>query len=138
MKLAITTLLLWSLGALGATYSQTDSHTGTGFLKSFSHQAISDPTHGRVYVCVSALVLHFALLMEDHFLATTSIRTPPSRTTSPTLQATRSSFARITRRSSAPAVLDATRYGFKVTSNTTITSRCKLMSFKRRCAFTHA
>lgn len=35
---------------LGATYAQTDSHTGTGFLKSFSVQAIADPTHGRVYV----------------------------------------------------------------------------------------
>lgn len=32
------------------TYYQTDSHTGTGFLKSFSVQAMSDPTHGRVYV----------------------------------------------------------------------------------------
>ncbi|KAF9476964.1 2 beta-glucanase [Pholiota conissans] len=31
-----------------ATYSQTDSHTGTGFLKSFTVQAMSDPTHGRV------------------------------------------------------------------------------------------
>ncbi|KAF8962582.1 2 beta-glucan [Flammula alnicola] len=34
--------------ALGATYSQTDSHTGTGFFKSFTVQAIADPTHGRV------------------------------------------------------------------------------------------
>ncbi|KAH9938888.1 laminarinase [Epithele typhae] len=34
--------------ALAATYSQSDSHQGTGFYNSFSFQAISDPTHGRV------------------------------------------------------------------------------------------
>lgn len=45
-----TILLLAGLasGALGATYTQSDSHTGDGFLKSFAHEAISDPTHGRV------------------------------------------------------------------------------------------
>ncbi|KIJ34599.1 glycoside hydrolase family 16 protein, partial [Sphaerobolus stellatus SS14] len=31
-----------------ATYKVTDSVSGTGFLSSFSHQAIADPTHGRV------------------------------------------------------------------------------------------
>ena len=43
-------LLLASLAAsaLGATYTQSDSHQGNGFLKSFQHEAIADPTHGRV------------------------------------------------------------------------------------------
>ena len=36
--------------ALAATYSQTANHVGTDFLNSFTWQAISDPTHGRVYV----------------------------------------------------------------------------------------
>jgi hypothetical protein len=34
--------------AFGATYSQTDSHSGSGFLSAFSYEAIADPTHGRV------------------------------------------------------------------------------------------
>ena len=34
--------------ALGATYSQTDSYQGSDFLSGFVHQAIADPTHGRV------------------------------------------------------------------------------------------
>ncbi|KAF5356762.1 hypothetical protein D9756_006725 [Leucocoprinus leucothites] len=34
--------------ALGATYRQTDSHSGSGFLNAFSYEAIADPTHGRV------------------------------------------------------------------------------------------
>jgi len=33
---------------LGASYTQSDSLTGTGFLESFSYQAIPDPTNGRV------------------------------------------------------------------------------------------
>jgi len=44
----LSPLLCFVGSALGATYQQTDSHTGDGFLKSFSHQAIADPTHGRV------------------------------------------------------------------------------------------
>ena len=35
---------------LGATYSISDSYQGSDFLNGFHHQAISDPTHGRVYV----------------------------------------------------------------------------------------
>lgn len=35
---------------MGATYAQTDSHQGSGFLKSFSVQSIADPTNGRVSV----------------------------------------------------------------------------------------
>lgn len=34
--------------ALGAAYSQTDSYQGSDFLSGFAHQAIADPTHGRV------------------------------------------------------------------------------------------
>ncbi|KAF8155942.1 laminarinase [Crassisporium funariophilum] len=55
---------------LAATYSQTDSHTGTGFPKAFSYQAIADPTHGRVnYVdagTASSQNLTFA--SGDHFV----------------------------------------------------------------------
>ena len=35
---------------LGATYSISESYQGSDFLNGFHHQAISDPTHGRVYV----------------------------------------------------------------------------------------
>lgn len=35
-------------GALAATYQLTDNHVGEDFLSSFIHQAIADPTHGRV------------------------------------------------------------------------------------------
>ncbi|KAK7462312.1 hypothetical protein VKT23_007913 [Stygiomarasmius scandens] len=35
-------------GALANTYSQSESISGSGFYNSFSFQAISDPTHGRV------------------------------------------------------------------------------------------
>ena len=39
-----------AVSVFGATYSISDSHVGTDFLSAFTHQAISDPTHGRVYV----------------------------------------------------------------------------------------
>ena len=39
-----------AVSVLGATYSISDSHVGKDFLSAFTHQAISDPTHGRVYV----------------------------------------------------------------------------------------
>ena len=38
------------VSALAATYTQSDSIQGSGFLSAFTVQAISDPTHGRVYV----------------------------------------------------------------------------------------
>ncbi|KAF9066759.1 2 beta-glucanase [Rhodocollybia butyracea] len=41
-------LLLVPQLVLGVSYTQSDSITGTGFLNSFSYQAIADPTHGRV------------------------------------------------------------------------------------------
>ncbi|TCD67725.1 hypothetical protein EIP91_012025 [Steccherinum ochraceum] len=56
--------------SLAKTYQQTDSHQGTGFLSSFSHQAISDPTHGRVnYVDQStALAQNLTYASGDHFI----------------------------------------------------------------------
>ncbi|KAJ3523900.1 hypothetical protein NM688_g8650 [Phlebia brevispora] len=48
LAFALPVVLTFVHAVLGATYKQTDSHQGIGFLKSFSHQAISDPTHGRV------------------------------------------------------------------------------------------
>lgn len=41
-------LLSLTAQALGATYGQTDSYVGSGFLSGFSFEAIADPTHGRV------------------------------------------------------------------------------------------
>ena len=35
---------------LGASYTLSDTYQGSGFLSGFAHQAIADPTHGRVYV----------------------------------------------------------------------------------------
>ena len=32
------------------TFTLSDTYQGSGFLSGFSHEAISDPTHGRVYV----------------------------------------------------------------------------------------
>lgn len=34
--------------ALAATYHLSDNHIGSDFLSTFTHQAIADPTHGRV------------------------------------------------------------------------------------------
>ena len=42
---AISTLFS---SALGATYNAKDSFVGEGFLSGFTHEAIADPTHGRV------------------------------------------------------------------------------------------
>ena len=51
---AFLVLACVAAAALGATYSQTDSYQGTDFLSGFTHEAIADPTNGRVYVCPSA------------------------------------------------------------------------------------
>ena len=56
-----TLALVWAslaASALGAKYAQSDSHQGSGFLKSFDHMAISDPTHGRVSVSLPPLSPH--------------------------------------------------------------------------------
>ncbi|KJA25440.1 glycoside hydrolase family 16 protein [Hypholoma sublateritium FD-334 SS-4] len=54
----------------GATYSQTDSHTGTGFLKSFTVESEADPTHGRVnYVnAATAASLNLTYASGDTFI----------------------------------------------------------------------
>lgn len=44
-------------GALSATYQISDTFIGTSFLDGFSHEAISDPTHGRVYVQFISFVI---------------------------------------------------------------------------------
>ncbi|KAH8105325.1 laminarinase [Cristinia sonorae] len=51
-------------------YSQTDSIIGSGFLSAFSHQAIADPTHGRVnYVSQStAQAQNLTFASSDHFI----------------------------------------------------------------------
>lgn len=35
-------------GAIAATYSLSDNYVGTSFLSAFTHEAIADPTDGRV------------------------------------------------------------------------------------------
>ncbi|KAF8590993.1 glycoside hydrolase family 16 protein [Ramaria rubella] len=46
--LQVASLALLISVANAATYSLSDAISGTGFLSAFSHQAIADPTHGRV------------------------------------------------------------------------------------------
>ena len=43
------------VGTLAATYHLSDNHVGADFLSTFTHEAIADPTHGRVYghICAS-------------------------------------------------------------------------------------
>ncbi|THU77007.1 endo-beta-glucanase, partial [Dendrothele bispora CBS 962.96] len=57
-------------GVLAATYSQSESISGQGFYNSFSFQAISDPTHGRVnYVSQStAQSQNLTYASSDHFV----------------------------------------------------------------------
>ena len=45
---ALVVLASLAAGVFGATYTQSDSHQGAEFLSSFTHEAIADPTHGRV------------------------------------------------------------------------------------------
>ncbi|KAI0790474.1 laminarinase [Abortiporus biennis] len=61
----------------GKAYSQTDSHTGTGFLKSFAHEAIADPTHGRVnYVDqTTALAQNLTYANGDTFIIRADFKT---------------------------------------------------------------
>lgn len=42
--------------AFAATYGLVDNHVGADFLSTFTHEAISDPTHGRVWVFDSLVV----------------------------------------------------------------------------------
>ncbi|TFK73373.1 laminarinase [Pluteus cervinus] len=41
-------LACFAAQVFGASYRQTDSHSGSSFLSAFSYEAIADPTHGRV------------------------------------------------------------------------------------------
>ena len=41
-------LSFYVLHALGAAYTLSDNFVGTGFLSGFEHEAIADPTNGRV------------------------------------------------------------------------------------------
>ena len=45
---ALFTLSALVSSALGATYPLKDKFVGQDFLSGFSHEAIADPTHGRV------------------------------------------------------------------------------------------
>jgi hypothetical protein len=55
-------LITASLPAFAATYYMSDNIQGNGFYNAFEWQAISDPTHGRVYACLIILdVLHLNL-----------------------------------------------------------------------------
>ncbi|KAI0755389.1 concanavalin A-like lectin/glucanase domain-containing protein [Daedaleopsis nitida] len=60
---------LWA-SALGAQYTQSDSHQGVGFLKSFQHETLQDPTNGRVnYVDEdTALAKNLTFYSGDHFV----------------------------------------------------------------------
>ncbi|KAG6828594.1 hypothetical protein H0H92_007335 [Tricholoma furcatifolium] len=64
----VASLLL--TGVRGAVYNLADSHQGTGFLKSFSYQAIPDPTNGRVnYVdAATAASQNLTYASGDHFV----------------------------------------------------------------------
>jgi len=50
MSTLLKALILIQLSgiALGRSYGQTESISGSGFTRSFYYEAISDPTHGRV------------------------------------------------------------------------------------------
>ena len=119
---ASATVILTTQRAMGATYGQTDSISGSGFLSAFSHQAIADPTHGRVYVF--PLSLPIAVVSSVWETETTSAKRRRSRRTSPSHRATTSSSARTTRRRSARAAPAGTRSGFRATSSSRSTSRC--------------
>ncbi|OBZ78872.1 hypothetical protein A0H81_00340 [Grifola frondosa] len=56
--------------ALGATYNVQDTFIGQDFLTGFSHQAIPDPTHGRVnYVDqATALATNLSFATADTFI----------------------------------------------------------------------
>ncbi|KIJ39902.1 glycoside hydrolase family 16 protein, partial [Sphaerobolus stellatus SS14] len=56
--------------SMATTWSLTDTFVGTGFLSAFSHQAIADPTHGRVnYLSQSdALAKNITFASEDSFI----------------------------------------------------------------------
>ncbi|KAI0757797.1 laminarinase [Daedaleopsis nitida] len=58
------------LSVRGATYSQVDTFSGQSFLSGFVHQAIPDPTHGRVnYVSEDiAIAQNLTFALDDHLI----------------------------------------------------------------------
>ena len=50
LALRLAVLLSYTVHVLAATYSLDDNFVGTSFLSGFTHEAIPDPTNGRVYV----------------------------------------------------------------------------------------
>ncbi|KAI0759303.1 hypothetical protein BD413DRAFT_287320 [Trametes elegans] len=64
------TLALFVSSGLGATYSQSDSYQGSGFLQGLSHQAIPCPSNGRVnYIDQgTALAQNLTYASGDHFV----------------------------------------------------------------------
>jgi hypothetical protein len=49
-------------GVIGATYTLSDNIVGNAFYDAFNWEAISDPTHGRVYVCFTSIPIYMQRL----------------------------------------------------------------------------
>jgi hypothetical protein len=51
---SLASLAIFAFAVVTSTTAWTlsDNYVGSGFLSGFSHQSISDPTHGRVYVYI--------------------------------------------------------------------------------------
>ena len=49
---------------LGATYTLSDTIVGNAFYDAFSWQAISDPTHGRVYGLFTSIIFYVRRLTQ--------------------------------------------------------------------------
>ncbi|KAG8960026.1 hypothetical protein FRC03_007139 [Tulasnella sp. 419] len=60
-----------------ATYAVSDTFIGTGFLNGFTHEAIADPTHGRVtYVDqATAVAQNLTYASGDHFIIRADYKT---------------------------------------------------------------
>lgn len=63
-------LSLHIVSALAASYTLSDNFVGSGFLSGFEHEAIADPTNGRVnYVDqATALSLNLTFTSDDTFI----------------------------------------------------------------------
>ena len=48
MRSYLALLAAFLPAAFASTYSLADTYVGTDFLSKFTHEAINDPTHGRV------------------------------------------------------------------------------------------
>ena len=67
---AWVTLSLHIASVLAASYTLSDNFVGSGFLSGFEHEAIADPTNGRVnYVDqATALSLNLTFASDDTFI----------------------------------------------------------------------